>query len=509
MTIPVTSRADYIGNDTTDTYGFSFKIFAKAHLRLIAHNNADANAADIELVLDTDFLIDDAAVRNDDGGDITLIDANQDWISASGFLDDDWSLAIVRSVPLTQTTDLKNQGNFFARTHEDFFDKIMMIAIQQQLQLDRSLKLSLTTDVTGFDLSLPGNFEDNPGCAILINATANGLMYGPTAAQIEAAEGFAEDASDSADAAAISAAAALASQAAAATSATASATSATAAATSATNAATSASSASTSATASAASATAAAGSATTASTQATNAAASATTASTQATNAATSATAAAGSATTAAGSATTATTQATNAATSATNAAASAAAAAASAASVALATIYGRKNLVMQGAGSLTAADLSAVYALNMGGNPCIKTGVGAAYPPAIYNILTNNFLPAIGGFSSMFRLRFEVFTNHAAPAVDIFAFLAPITRPASAGGSGLNIFDIGASITSSDVTITNANAIADSIIRGSSTSGGFAQPADGDYVLAVQINGTLPANCHLGFRASLYQYYV
>jgi hypothetical protein len=68
------------------------------------------------------------------GGSITLASA----------LTDGYALTIVRQVPITQETDLRNQGSFFAETHEDVFDRLTMVAQQLQEQIDRSAKLPVT-----------------------------------------------------------------------------------------------------------------------------------------------------------------------------------------------------------------------------------------------------------------------------------------------------------------------------------------------------------------------------
>lgn len=51
------------------------------------------------------------------------------------------SIIIERVVPLTQTTDLTNQGAFFAETHEDVFDRTVMMIQQIDDQAARAIRL--------------------------------------------------------------------------------------------------------------------------------------------------------------------------------------------------------------------------------------------------------------------------------------------------------------------------------------------------------------------------------
>ncbi len=60
-------------------------------------------------------------------------------------------ITLRRVVPLTQDTDLANQGGFYAETHEDRFDLLAMADQQQQEEIDRAIKAPVTDEVA-FDL---------------------------------------------------------------------------------------------------------------------------------------------------------------------------------------------------------------------------------------------------------------------------------------------------------------------------------------------------------------------
>jgi hypothetical protein len=130
MTVASSSnRVDYTGNGSTTVFSFNFRILAATDLVV---TKADTDGVETELVLSTDYTV--SGVGSYSGGSITLASA----------LTDGYALTIVRQVPITQETDLRNQGSFFAETHEDVFDRLTMVAQQLQEQIDRSAKLPVT-----------------------------------------------------------------------------------------------------------------------------------------------------------------------------------------------------------------------------------------------------------------------------------------------------------------------------------------------------------------------------
>jgi hypothetical protein len=59
------------------------------------------------------------------------------------------------SLPLSQSSDIRNQGGFFADVHEDTFDHLVMIDQQQQDEIDRSFKLPETEAGSAAAVILP------------------------------------------------------------------------------------------------------------------------------------------------------------------------------------------------------------------------------------------------------------------------------------------------------------------------------------------------------------------
>ena len=161
MTINTTaSRNEYTGDDSTDTYSYSFKIFNQNHLEVIVR---DPDGLEEILDIGTDYTV--AGVGNKNGGTITLL---------AGNLLDDYFLVIRRFKPLLQETSIKNQNDFYPEVHEDKFDSLVMNDQQLQDQMDRTLKVSKTSNFNG---QLPSPIPANS--VIITNEDGDGLEFGP------------------------------------------------------------------------------------------------------------------------------------------------------------------------------------------------------------------------------------------------------------------------------------------------------------------------------------------
>lgn len=106
---------DYTGNGVTTSFPYTFRIFKKSDLTVQV---ADLNENITVLTLDTDYSVTGAGTYS--GGNVVLMSP----------LTNGWQISISRDLPVTQETDLRNQGKFFAEVHEDAFDKLTML-IQQ------------------------------------------------------------------------------------------------------------------------------------------------------------------------------------------------------------------------------------------------------------------------------------------------------------------------------------------------------------------------------------------
>lgn len=111
----VVDHNDYVGNGITISFPYTFRIFEKSNLTVTV---IDLNENLTELVLDTDYTVSGAGGYT--GGNVILTSP----------LADGYKISVSRSLAITQETDLRNQGKFFAEVHEDAFDKLTML-IQQ------------------------------------------------------------------------------------------------------------------------------------------------------------------------------------------------------------------------------------------------------------------------------------------------------------------------------------------------------------------------------------------
>lgn len=116
---------DYTGNGVTTSFPYTFRIFHKSDLVVQV---VDLNENITELILDTDYTVTGAGGYS--GGNVILMAA-----LANGY-----QISISRELPVTQETDLRNQGKFFAEVHEDAFDKLTMLIQQVRSWLNLALR---------------------------------------------------------------------------------------------------------------------------------------------------------------------------------------------------------------------------------------------------------------------------------------------------------------------------------------------------------------------------------
>lgn len=392
MTISSQTRkaGPFIGNGSTTAFPFTFKVFAASDLVVTRANTVGTETV---LAVGTDYTVALNSNQNSNpGGTVTLTSA----------LALNFRLVITSAVPNLQPVDITNNGGFYPKVINDALDRLTILAQQNTLDNSRSVKVPVTSDVTGDQLT-----------AQLFGARDQ------AAASASAAAGSAAAASSSASSASTSAANAAGSATSAGNSATNAAASATAAAGSATSAANSATTAGNNATTATTQATNAANSATAAATSATNAATSATTATTKAGEATTAAAAAAGSQTAAASSASAADTSATNAANSATSASNSAASATSSA-TAASTSASNAATSATNAANSATSAAGSATTATTQATNASNSASAAATSATNAATSATNAASSATSAASSLFSFRAVYLGSAAAnPTVD------------------------------------------------------------------------------------------
>lgn len=167
MTVSTTTRraGPFYGNGVTTSFPFTFKVFDKTNVQVVLTNTA--TGIQTTLVLDSDYSVTvNADQVNAPGGSITYP------ISGSP-MPSGYTLAVVGSLPYTQTTTLPAGGNFSPTVIEQTFDRTE-IQIQQLVELaGRSFVAPAGIDTTQISTSLP-----YPAANKLIawNPTATGLQ---------------------------------------------------------------------------------------------------------------------------------------------------------------------------------------------------------------------------------------------------------------------------------------------------------------------------------------------
>lgn len=163
-----TSRISYTGNGAVSTYSYTFKVFSQSDLLVTVRNTSGVETT---LTIATDYTV--TGVGDTGGGTIVLVNASQAWLTA-GKLTTGYVLTIRRVPSLVQTTDIRNQGDFYPESHEDTFDQLVMIDQKQQDEIDRSMKLPETVSSADFDPTLPSGIAGSADKVPVTNATGDG-----------------------------------------------------------------------------------------------------------------------------------------------------------------------------------------------------------------------------------------------------------------------------------------------------------------------------------------------
>ena len=124
------SKVRYVGDGTAAVFPVPFPVRQAEHLRLYL-----ASALGVDVEFDAEYSV-------------SGLDSDEVSVTLSAPLPSGENLAIVRLVPLAQQMDLENGGNFDAETIERQFDITEMQIQQIQEQVDRAIKVPVTSEVT-------------------------------------------------------------------------------------------------------------------------------------------------------------------------------------------------------------------------------------------------------------------------------------------------------------------------------------------------------------------------
>lgn len=129
MTISSNSSAwgPYTGNGVTTAFPYTGVIDAADELVVTQLTDTLIEST---LTFGADYTV--SGVGSQSGGNVDLVAP----------LPANYTLTIRREIAIVQSTDLRNQGAYFAETHESVFDRLTKIAQQLKETLNRTLKLS-------------------------------------------------------------------------------------------------------------------------------------------------------------------------------------------------------------------------------------------------------------------------------------------------------------------------------------------------------------------------------
>jgi len=141
MTISTTTiKNSYSGNDSTDTFAYTFKITSDSEMQVIIRSSTGTETVK---TLTTHYTVSGAGVAG--GGNVVFTTGN---IPATGE-----TVILRRSTTQTQAMDLIDNDPIAADTIETAHDKSIAISQELQEELDRSLKVSRTNTISSSDFT--------------------------------------------------------------------------------------------------------------------------------------------------------------------------------------------------------------------------------------------------------------------------------------------------------------------------------------------------------------------
>ena len=159
MTINSTTRKTnaLVGNGNTATYPFAFKVFTDADVLVKKLEDATSIETTLTLGASNDYIVTLNSDQNGNpGGSITLKSGGNNFNLPSGF-----QIVITSALEPLQGTDLTNQGGFYPEVINDALDKAIILHQQQQTDLDKSIRFSLTNTIGSLEITENANDRKN------------------------------------------------------------------------------------------------------------------------------------------------------------------------------------------------------------------------------------------------------------------------------------------------------------------------------------------------------------
>ena len=159
MTINSTTRKTnaLVGNGNTATYPFAFKVFTDADVVVKKLETATSIETTLTLGASNDYIVTLNSDQNGNpGGSITLKSGGNNFNLPNGF-----QIVITSALTPLQGTDLTNQGGFYPEVINDALDKAIILHQQQQDEIERSIKFSLTNTIGSLEITENANNRKN------------------------------------------------------------------------------------------------------------------------------------------------------------------------------------------------------------------------------------------------------------------------------------------------------------------------------------------------------------
>lgn len=178
----VRSAGPFVGDGTTRTFTFSFKIFDKSQVKVLTSTDGGDSETTVDDALYSVTLNDDQDVTP--GGSVTMTTA-----PAVGV-----RLSILSAVPYVQTMVLTNRGGFYPDLINDAVDRAVILSQQNREMLERTVRVPSTSDQTPEELGSELFAARDAAQASASQAAASESNAAGYAAAAQAAQTAAEDA---------------------------------------------------------------------------------------------------------------------------------------------------------------------------------------------------------------------------------------------------------------------------------------------------------------------------
>lgn len=178
----VRSAGPFLGDGTTRTFTFSFKIFDSSQVKVLTSTDGGDTETEVDDALYSVSLNDEQDVTP--GGSVTMTTA-----PAVGV-----RLSILSAVPYVQTMVLTNRGGFYPDLINDAVDRAVILAQQNLELLGRTVRVPSTSDQTPEELGSELFAARNAAQASASQAAASESNAAGYAAAAQAAKTAAEDA---------------------------------------------------------------------------------------------------------------------------------------------------------------------------------------------------------------------------------------------------------------------------------------------------------------------------